>query len=218
MSFILKQDSSTWAQEAAGELELLESYFKAQEQSVETLFLNYKDRAVEHEIGDDEHVDVVTVVDGLDDQTWHLPSIYEEYFPNLHRKSHLVTLCIFLEDQLQILCARIKEERQLRVSVGDLRLQGIPRAVNYLTKVAGVRINRGNNTYQHINGLRLARNMIVHNNGRIDPQPSPLRNYVENHGILEGDEIVVSAEFVTKSLRVVANWLRLIGQAIREQS
>jgi hypothetical protein len=215
---LLERNSSTWEREATGELELLSSYIDGQEQTIGSTFLNYRERAEEHEVGDGDHVDLVTVVDGLDDRTWHLPSVFIDYFPNLHRKAQLVSLCIFLEDQLHQLCTHQRSEKGLGVRVEDLRHQGIPRAVNYLTKVAGLKINRGNKTYQHINHLRLVRNAIVHTNGRADTNNTTLLDHAKAHNILHEGAFVIRADYVQTSLRTLNTWLGLIDRAIREDS
>src|SRR5439155_12279325 len=79
---------------------------------------------------------------GLNGMTWDLKGIFEDYFPNLHRRSALITLYSFLEHQMDELCALFIQDGSPKVALRDMRGKGIERATLFLEKVAGLRIDK----------------------------------------------------------------------------
>ena len=95
----------------------------------------------EHE---DEPAKIITVHKELDDDTWNLKSVFEEYFPSLQRRSALVTLFSFFEHELDALCKRIQLQENSRLALADMAGKGIHRSTTYLSKVCDIAAGKGN--------------------------------------------------------------------------
>ena len=82
----------------SGSLELLTAYVQDIEQQVAKGIEDYKLNAKVEVLGEereDEAVQVIETHKGLDDQGWSLGEIFGTYFPNLQRRSALITLYSF---------------------------------------------------------------------------------------------------------------------------
>ena len=79
-------------------------------------------------------VDVVEIHEGLDSESWHMETIFGEYFPNLHRRSALLTVCGYFEHELDKLCMLYQSEKAYKLALQDLTGKGIDRAAKYLQK------------------------------------------------------------------------------------
>src|ERR1039458_6828319 len=54
-----------------------------------------------------------SVHQGLNDETWDLPTIFREYFPNLQRRSALLTVYSYFEHELNKLCRLYESEKKV---------------------------------------------------------------------------------------------------------
>ena len=75
---------------------------------------------------------------GIHFGVWNLQSVFENYLPNLQRRSALITLYSFLEHELDQLCERIRIHEQSALSLTDITGKGIVRATTYLIKIGGL--------------------------------------------------------------------------------
>jgi len=76
-------------------MELMESFIDGVEAQALRLIEEFHDKKEMHEVtveGYPEHSYAVTVFQGLDDQTWDIHSVFNDHFPNLQRRSALLTL------------------------------------------------------------------------------------------------------------------------------
>lgn len=67
----------------------------------------------------------VEVYRGLDDTQWNIKGIFEKFFPSLQRSSALITLCGFIEYELDALCSLMAKEKEIKIKVTDLQNKGI---------------------------------------------------------------------------------------------
>lgn len=160
-----------WYQhEITGSIELLNSYVRDVEQQIAKGIADYKSNAkkiiVDEQFGA-ESGRIVEVHNGLDDGTWDLSEIFEVYFPNLQRRSALITLYSFFENELDKLCERLRKYDELNVKVTDMADTGVKRSATYLAKVVGIDSNQQSHIWSEIQDIRRIRNLVVHSDGRL---------------------------------------------------
>ncbi len=179
----------TWYKEhiSVFEVPILESYIDSVEKQVQIGFDTWKDRLKSSgHFGDPdtEYYQEISAVDGLDDSTFHLPSIFDEYFPQLQRQSALIVLYSFLERELLHLCELCRKSNNAPLKAKDLCRDGsdIARCQMYLEKVIGLGVTRDDAKWQEIDhGIRIVRNQIVHHEGKVPDTNSRDFNKLENH-------------------------------------
>ena len=108
MSLVLRRVPGTWFRyDVQCSIELLQTYIDGAKQqaldSIET-FRREKTTHVFGEAPEEGSGRIVETHKGLDNKTWDLNTIFETYFPNLQRRSILITVYSFLEHQLGELC------------------------------------------------------------------------------------------------------------------
>lgn len=116
---------------------------------------------------EDEHAQVITHYNGLDDMEWDLGEVFEVYFPNLQRGAAVISLYAFFEFELDRLCRLMNEIAPSRLQLSDMAGKGIDRAVTYLHGVHGLEVQRGGPAWQEVKQIQALRNVLVHLNGRL---------------------------------------------------
>lgn len=145
-----------------------------------------------------------------------------EDFANILFKSFIVSVYSYLESSLLERCRGVEQKHNYRLSVKDLSGQGIQQAMSYLLKVHQLGYSLGTSKeWGQIQNLRILRNCIAHNGGRLDlgtDQIQKVRNYVSAEPLLNidnnTDEIVVSREYCEKALLIVTEFLYAIDKAL----
>lgn len=146
-----------------------------------------------------------------------------EEFTNVLRKSFFVNLYAFLESRLLKGCRIKKSERvDIRLSLSDIRGQGIDKARVYLEKVLEIPFDFGPD-WQEIQRYKSLRHCIVHNEGRLDEgfsdRNNALRTYVEDKDTLSlssDGAIILSRDFCEEVLGVVQGFLESICLKLQE--
>jgi hypothetical protein len=180
--------------EITGAVELLVAYVNDIEAQVEKGISDFKANT-EQIVVEPEHEEdpgrVITVHKGLDDGTWHLESVFEEYFPNLQRRSALITLYSFFESELDTLCSRVKTHENFKLDVSDLGEKGILRSTTYLLKVAQLNGIRNSAEWNEIRNIQSIRNLLVHADGKLgrngDGGPAKVVDYIARSDFLRGE-------------------------------
>ena len=156
---------------------------------------------------------------GLDESSWDLKEIFEEYFPSLQRRSAFLTVWGFLEHQLDQLCLLYQSERKLRLSFTDLNGKGVDRSTGYLEKVVGLQGLKASAEWGRLKSLQNVRNVVAHNDGKIrDHQGKPKTGIVADMKKLDfltgEDEIVVAEGFLSQVTQACDSYFTLIEKAI----
>ncbi|WP_248925535.1 hypothetical protein [Paenibacillus hamazuiensis] len=103
-----------------------------------------------------------TLRTSLDDsEVFHLKYSY----PPILRKSLFISIYSYLEVELNNLCNKIKENKNLTLSVKDIKGAGIERAAVYLSKVVHIESPFQTSLWREIKSLNDIRNFFVHDNG-----------------------------------------------------
>jgi hypothetical protein len=192
--------------------ELIESFVEGIERQAAESVVNYEQikqiEVVEHYSRETHQ--------GLHNETWDLPTIFREYFPSLQRRSALLTVCSYFENELDKLCRLYQSEKGFTVTVDDLRDKGIDRSTNYLQKVAGLDLHGGSQEWLEIKKIQNIRNAIVHRAGKLRDDPAIIK-WVNELGSLSRDdesEIVIGRGFLSHVIRTYARYFKVIGDSI----
>ena len=85
----------------------------------------------------------------------------------LTQYSLLLTMVSLLEESVNTLCRLYYNINHLDKKLEELKGNGLERAAKYLKDVVGIRGFTSDKQWEYITAIRDARNMIVHNGGRI---------------------------------------------------
>jgi hypothetical protein len=153
---------------------------------------------------------------GLDDESWDLRDVFEDYFPNLQRSSAVITLFAFFERELEDLCSRIQETEQYRLGVREVYGSGIERAVTYLEKVCGIDTDRGSKEWAEIRGIQLVRGALAHG-GRVDlEQNKKLKEVIEaSPHLAYTDELKVAHEYTSYVIGAFSRYFGVLHRSIK---
>lgn len=97
--FLIKATVRNWKDSVVCSIELLESFVDGvKKQAIESIskFETQKETHVLTEALEEGHIECVDTHQGLDDRSWDIQAIFRSYFPNLRRRSALLTMCGFL--------------------------------------------------------------------------------------------------------------------------
>ena len=105
--YIPKKIVLNWYQYDVGfSIELIESFANRIAKQAAESIVNYQER---------KQIEVE-----LDDETWDLPKIFLEYFPSLLRRSALLTVCGYFENELDKLSLLYQAEKAFSPGLSDL--------------------------------------------------------------------------------------------------
>lgn len=203
-------------------IELLSAYVQDIEMQVLRSIEEYKKNTTKAIIEShipDEPPRVVALHKGLDDETWHFPEVFEVYFPSLQRRSALITLYSFFENELEKLCERIRTQEKLRVKVTDMTDSGVKRSVLFLDKAAGINTGLDSNAWELIQDIKRIRNLVVHADGRLLDDRGERKKkesaIVEKDPLLEGDEEVLLRDgYLAEVLKAFDEYFNIIDKGI----
>jgi len=205
--------------------ELLENFILNVEDQIEISIKHFnenKETLVLNENTNSYNADIIDIYKGLDSQTWNLEDVFEEYFPNLHRQSNLITLVSFLESELNKLCKIFKESENYKVDLKDINGKGIDRSIIYLTKVVSLNYNKNKTNWNELKNIQGIRNLIVHNAGKLfdlnDNVKKEEKRYINSCEFLSGEsEVILKKGFLLHVLNVFKEQFAYINNLIHEK-
>jgi hypothetical protein len=187
-------------------IELIKSFVRGVEQQAADSIRDYRDSK-----SSGEHR-------GLDDESWDLQEIFEEYFPSLQRRSALLTIWAFLEHELNALCSLYQSEKGFQLTFSDLSGKGIDRSTAYLEKVAGLHGLKGSPEWNDLKAIQNIRNLIAHNDGRLrDRQVNEdaiLTNMKKLVFLSSRHELRIAEGFLSKVVDACDSYFKRIAEAI----
>jgi hypothetical protein len=98
----------------------------------------------------------------------HENGLTADVFPDITRKSFIVSLLITLDEQFKVYCGILKESTGQTLKWNELKGSALERFITYSTKVCGLSNIKDDSTKQLLSGLIEVRNCIVHNSSSID--------------------------------------------------
>lgn len=206
-------------------IEVLDVYISDIERQVDKSVADFNadsEEVVIEGVHEDEPPTYISVHKGLDDFTWDLGAVFSEYFPNLQRRSSLITLFSFFEYELNRLCSLFQVTENYQHSLKDVAGAGIVRARTYLRKVALVDLSDPTRPWNDIRNIQALRNLVVHADGKFPQDGSadrcPLRKYVANNEFLTGDrEVLLRAGYLKYALTCFDEFFKQVDKAIHRR-
>ena len=147
---------------------------------------------------------------------------HEEKFPRILRNSFLVSALSLLEYEMNVICRRLKKEKQRRISWRDLRFDVLEQFKEYCN-LAGLSLPYDDPTWQEINNYYMVRNCIVHNSGLIKgaKREQELRDYISRKNIISQDtieqEITLTGQFCEEGINTMQDFLAKVYKAYVNQ-
>ena len=168
----------------------------------------------------EEAEQAIKVHKGLGDDTWDLESVFEGYFPNLQRRSALITLFAFFEHELEELCHLLQKQEAYSLDLSEVQGRGVRRASTYLEKVAGVDPKRSSAEWAEIQSIQSIRNLIVHKEGKLvdakNKRSMAESDYVKRSPLLDGDnEVLLKAGYLAHVLATFDGYFKLVEHGIK---
>lgn len=166
-----------------------------------------KDEVIQEKLSDElsrfpeEHHD-----DIIDSYSWNL-HVNQYKYPGIHRKSLVITLHSFVEEQLNNLCGIFSEFTQSNIKLKNLHGQGIERSHLYLTKVACIDLSSVNNEWSYIQKINYLRNILIHNGSSLPEERNHKVNVFVNENInlngVPGKEVTIYSGLVDEYIEVL---------------
>ncbi|WP_144559685.1 hypothetical protein [Bacillus thuringiensis] len=89
---------------------------------------------------------------------------FRKEFPNILRKSFIISLYSFLEQELNHICKHLEENNEFELTLNDLKSHtGIFKSYKYLDQVAKINLNTFKSEWTKILKINKIRNHFVHN-------------------------------------------------------
>ena len=140
------------------------------------------------------------------DDYWEL----EKVFPEIQRKSSVISVYSVLENNLNHLCSLYSNITESEIELKDFgETDIIKRAQVYLTKVAKVDFPRDHSSWNEIQKIQQIRNKLVHAQGLIPSGNQKLISYIKESPSLElsdGYKISIQKGFVEHCTEVFGDF------------
>jgi len=200
-------------------IELMESFVSGVEsQAAEAVVKFLKEKQL---VPNTDGISAMTVHQSLDDESWDLETIFTEYFPNLQRRSALLTLHSFFEHELGKLCALFKSGKGYALDVSDLKSKGIDRSTLYLERVVGLNVCKGSQDWAAIKKIQLVRNLIAHRDGKVqEDHDAAILKFIDDCKWLDrkdDGELVIEKGFLAYVVNTYGKYFKLLSESIAAQ-
>lgn len=146
----------------------MKGYVKGVETLTSKLTNNYNDYRVRTPDFDDSlQLEIELEYERLEENEWNLDNLFNIHFPNLQRRSALITLFSIFECELNEYCNFLQETLSLNLGYQDINGRGIDRSIKYIEKVIEVDISSLQPIRDEIKTIQFIRNFIVHQGGEL---------------------------------------------------
>ncbi len=140
-------------------------------------------------------------------------------YPNIHRKSLVITIYNFLEAQLKELCVIISESINSKIKLKDLHGKGIERIFLYLSKVAELDLSKMGREMPYIKNVNALRNQIVHCDGSLPKEAEhKLNKFVSQNSNLSGspgDNVSLSSRFIIEFIELLIEFFDKLSEEVQ---
>lgn len=204
--------------------ELLSTFVENIEQQITIEVKKYKVEKETHCFEYDEYPNISSSFDihkGLNSTTWHLDTLFNEYFPTLQRSSALISLIGTFEHELNSLCNIFRNVKNLSFELKDITGKGFERSIRFLEIAALPPIKKDNLFWQEIVSIQKIRSLFVHNNGLLFNIDGKLRvdenAIVSKNTYLTGDNsIIIKAGYLKYVLDSFNDFFKYIDGLIQD--
>jgi hypothetical protein len=144
------------------------------------------------------------------DEYW----LYAERFPRILRNSFFISCWFLLEREMVAICRRLKRDKQIQISLSDLRrdIDILERGKLYF-KLAGLLLSYDDKTWEELKHYYKVRNCIVHQNGLVKElqNDQDFITYIRQKSIISDDtieqEIALTEQFCREVISTVRTFL-----------
>lgn len=163
-----------------------------------------------------KHQTEINKIDPNDDiRKCELDDAFADYYDELKdvfiknfNYSYISLLYSFLEKSLIDLCLIIKETKNIKIDLCDLKHEGIYKAKLFLQKLCEIDFPESSNAWQRIEMLNKIRNCIIHTDGDIQKANSSekLKNIIMNSADLslkDNQFIELSDKYIRDTIQVI---------------
>lgn len=204
---------------------ILKPYVQSIENNIEKEKNNYfQGRKTQLIIEDKENgiAQEVEYYQGMDNSTFCIEDVIKELFPNLQRRSALITLFSFFEVQLDVLCLHLQSENPSFIAFENYtKYNGIDGSTKYLQKIAKLPIDKSNSVWGEIIKIKHIRNNLVHNDGKVQliekKHLTPTLKYIEKCKYLDQDnhgKIIIKEGYLNQLLNIFDDFFRDIDKQL----
>ncbi len=224
---IPRVNAKTWySAHISFEMPILQTYVDGIERQIQDSKKDYASRAKvvkEIEVPEENLYEVVTMIDGLDDTTYSYEAIFDDYFPQLQRRSSLITLYSFFEFEFKSLCKMYDVAFEPKgVRGAPPRSSELAKCFHFLTTTGGLNISLTEPTWLEIdNCVRIVRNRFIHNDAKIPDLGDIHRQNFDQHLIdypdlvqTKGETINVEKGYIEHVLGVYDELCKIVDAAI----
>ncbi|WP_017629398.1 hypothetical protein [Vibrio sp. 624788] len=205
-------------------IELLIGFADSTESQIANQIKNYQDNkkhvVIEHE-GIPEANYMVTEFSGLTSDSWDLESVFTEHYPNLHRRSAILTIIGVFEHEFDQLCQKCFDEFKLEIRLQETGGKGLERAINYLSKVVKADMHKSTQTWQTMLKVVKLRNALIHQDGKaIDQAGNNIAAIFEhckaadNLTIDDNNQIILHEGYLHFVLEVYRSYIELVNGSL----
>lgn len=124
-------------------------------------------------------------------------NIYMSRVSPIAYSSIILMMVSMLEESFNTACKCYYVKNSYSVEFNDISGKGLDRAILYLEKVAGIRGIKQFKQWEFLDTIREARNMLIHNGGRINGNISKFEKY-KFYVRKEDKQLFFDYDFVTK--------------------
>lgn len=166
-------------------IELLTTFVKDSEEQIKNSVRKFKEGRESQE----NEYSVVDYYMDIDNLTYNLDEIFENYFPNLKRQSLFLMICSLMEHELTKLCDIIYNKEDVNFSLNDLTHSNkgskLKKIHLYLRKTLRIENNKNfGELWQKLEKNQSLRNQIVHNFGTIKHVYEKTNRYIAEENLL----------------------------------
>ncbi|MBB4081119.1 hypothetical protein GGR28_003766 [Lewinella aquimaris] len=222
--YVPREVPTNWYRyDLAYSIQLLEIFISNSEEQIKSSIQEYMNTKRQSKIDKlDQAINIEDEVrhKELSNKHWELESLFNEYFPNLQRRSAFLSLYGFFEHELDKLCALFKKTYDYKVELMDIRDLGIERSIKYLTIVADLPVDKGDDRWGKIKSIQKIRNLIVHNDGKLidlcgNPRNTERKIVAEDELLSGEDQVFLHVGYLTYVLETFDELFKYIDGLIQ---
>jgi hypothetical protein len=209
---ILSKEPRTWYHFVQFEINLLRKYVEGLETQIEESVKDYESGEVATDVEHyDEDIPIVILAEhrGLEFPPDYLEEIFNYYFPNLQRRSTLIALYSFFENQLNELCKLFATTQQLQHIYTSSRDKGIDRARGFLVKEMRLPLN-DSIAWQKIKWIQKIRHHIVHDDAKL--RTDEMKQYMDKSNYLSRANESLSIPFDVDEINISKGYLTQVAR------
>jgi hypothetical protein len=143
--------------------------------------------------------------------------LLQNHFPRLLKEGFVISVVIFLENELIGYCQDLQKVEKLGLTYKDLSGSLIERFKKYCEHIAKVDLSMPNETWENIKGILEIRNCLVHNYGSIlnFVKATTIQAFSKRHNLpkIEDSFLVIDTETSLKILETVNTFIETIYNA-----